>query len=52
MIKLFAALELGPLAIRVFGFDMIISEDSIYFSMEKGTSLNDWIMSTLNAQVL
>lgn len=50
--KLLAAIEVGPPLIRVFGFDIIITPNSIMFSMEKGISLVSWIMENLNQETV
>lgn len=50
--KLLAAIEVGPPLIRVFGFDIIITPNSIMFSMEKGISLASWIMENLNKETV
>jgi hypothetical protein len=43
MIKLLAALEVGPPLVRIFGFDLVITPSHIVFSMEKGESITNWV---------
>lgn len=39
--KLFSALRIGPAFIKLFGFDLVIYEDSVEFALEKCKLIKD-----------
>lgn len=44
IMKLMAALECGVPLSKVFGFDLVVNQDSVYFSAEKGIPFLDYTL--------